>query len=104
MQVVEVIAIIVPFVLFVAVLVWWQQWQHSKADTILQRWALASGVELVSAQKRYLRTGPFLLYSRGQFVFRIVVRDQVGTQRAGWIRVGSWLAGVLSEKTEVIWD
>ena len=101
MQVVEVIAVIVPVALLVAVLVWWQR---SKADTILKRWALASGLELVSVQKRYLRTGPFLLYSRGQFVFRIVVRDGAGTQRAGWIRVGGWLAGVLADKTEVIWD
>src|SRR3954451_9279811 len=101
MQVVQTIAIFLPLALIVTVIVWWQ---HSKADTILKRWTLASGFELVSAQKRYLRTGPFLLYSRGQFVFRIVVRDHAGTQHAGWIRIGGWLAGVLSDKTEVIWD
>jgi hypothetical protein len=101
MQVIEGIALIVLFALLVAGLVWWQ---HSKADAILKQWALTSGVELVSAQNRYLRTGPFLLHSPGLFVFRIVVRDSAGTQRAGWVRVGGWLAGVLSDKTEVIWD
>lgn len=98
---IETIALIVPFALIVVALVWWQ---HSKADTILKRWALASGVELLSAQKCYLRTGPFHFSSRGQFVFRIVVREEQGTQREGWARVGGWLAGVLTDKTEVIWD
>jgi hypothetical protein len=101
MQSVEIISVLLLFALVVTLLVWWQ---HSRADEILRRWAQAAGVELVSAQKRYLRTGPFLLYSRGQFVFRIIVRDQAGTQRAGWLRAGGWLAGVLSDKTKVIWD
>ena len=101
MQIAEVIGLIIPAALFVAGLTWWQ---HSRADTILKRWALASGVEVLSAQKRYLRTGPFLFQGKGRFIFRIVVRDAEGTRRAGWIRVGGWLAGLLSDKTEVIWD
>jgi acetamidase/formamidase len=89
-------------VLLVAGLLWLQ---NSRADQIVRDWAEATGVELISAEKRYVRTGPFFLnHARGQFVFRITVRDQAGAERAGWIRVGGWLAGMLSDKTKVIWD
>lgn len=88
--------------LLVAVLAWVQ---HSKARKIVLQWAQTMEVELVSAQVRYLRTGPFFFaHSRGQFVFRILVRDQTGQERTGWLRVGGWLLGVLSAKTKVYWD
>jgi hypothetical protein len=101
MSPIEVIAIVLPAALAVAALVWWQ---HSRANEIVRQWAQRSGVELLSAQKRYLRTGPFLLYARGQFVYRVVVRDHDGADRSGWLRVGGWLAGVLSHKAEIVWD
>ena len=102
MQVIQIISVFLPIVAIFAVLVWWQ---HFRADEILQKWAQADALTLVSVQKRYLRTGPFFMdQARGQFVFRIVVRDHPGAKRAGWIRVGSWLGGVLSDKTKVIWD
>ncbi len=101
MSPVEVISIVLPAALVVVAFVWWQ---HSRASGIVRQWAQKSGVELVSAQKRYLRTGPFVLYARGQFVFRVVVRDHGCGERSGWLRVGGWLAGVLSEKAEIVWD
>ena len=101
MSALEITSVILPLGLFVAAVTWWQ---HSRANEIVRQWARSSGVELVSAQKRYLRTGPFLLYARGQFVFRVVVREHTGTERSGWLRVGGWLAGVLSNKTEIVWD
>jgi hypothetical protein len=102
MPAIQIISVLLPLALVVVAGIWWQQ---SRANKILRRWAQAADMELVSAQKRYLRTGPFLLqHTRGQFVFRIVVRDRAGMQHSGWLRVGSWLAGVLSEQTKVIWD
>ncbi len=102
MQVTEFMPVLVLLVAIAVVLVCFQR---SRADQIVQRWAQATGVELVSAQRQYLYAGPFFLrHSRGQLVYRIVVRDQAGTERAGWLRVGGWLGGVLSEKTKVIWD
>ena len=101
MQVFKIISVYLPLALIV-VFVWWL---HSRADEILKRWAQAAGLELVSAQKRYLRTGPFFLdQARGQFVYRIVVRDRAGMERAGWLRVGGWNTSVLSEETKVMWD
>jgi hypothetical protein len=101
MSPIEIILILLPVALGIAALTWWQ---HSRANEIVRQWARSNGVELLSAQKRYLRTGPFLLYARGQFVFRVVVREQGGTERSGWLRVGGWLAGVLSNKAEMVWD
>jgi hypothetical protein len=93
---------LLPVALAVAVLVWWQ---HSKAHEIVRQWAKVTDVELLSAEKRYLRTGPFFLdHARGQFVFRVVVRERAGAERSGWLRVGGWLVGVISDKTKVIWD
>ena len=93
------------FLTFTALAVLLLFWQFSRADEILQRWATANGFKVISAEKRFLRTGPFFLRStRGQFVFRIVVEDQSGTKRTGWLRVGGWMAGVLSDKAKVIWD
>lgn len=100
MLVMEIISVFLVLAFVVAAV----RWQHSRADEILKCWAQTTGVEVVSAEKRYLRLGPFLMHSRGQFVFRIVVRDQTGLQRTGWLRVGGWLAGVLSDKAEVRWD
>jgi hypothetical protein len=80
------------------------RWQYAQADKIVNRWAQANGFELVSAQMCGLQTGPFVVYARGQFVFRIVVIDRSGRQRSGWILVGSWHSGVLSDETKVKWD
>ena len=98
----EIIISFSSMALVVAVLAWGQ---HSRANQIVRQWAQTTEVELVSAQNRYLRTGPFFLENvRGQFVFRIVVRDQTGSERTGWLRVGGGLTGVLSAKTKVVWD
>jgi hypothetical protein len=102
MLVIELMSAFVPLAAVVAVLVWCQ---HSRVEKIVQQWAKTAGLELVSAQKRYWRTGPFSLRQfRGQFVFRIVVRDHAGAERTGWILVGGPVAGVLSDKVEAIWD
>ena len=88
-DILTVIQIIAAFLPIVAIIVALTCWQHSKANEILHRWAQAEGFTLISAEKRYLRTGRFFFnHSRGQFVFRIVVRDAAGAERSGWLRVG----------------
>ena len=102
MHAVQIISVLVLVVLVGGMLA---RWQLKRADEILCRWAQEEGMEVVSAHKRYFRTGPFFFrHGRGQFVFRITVRDQAGVERTGWLRVGGWLAGVMSDKTKVIWD
>lgn len=93
---------ILSIALIVGALAWIQ---HAKARELVRQWAQSSALDLVSAENRYLRTGPFFFeHVRGQFIFRVVVRDQTGTESSGWLRVGGWLTGVFSSKTKVIWD
>lgn len=102
MNVIHVILTVLPLAVAVVVLIWWQ---HTRASDILRQWAQKDGFEVISANKRYIRTGPFFMdHSRGQFVFRIVVRDRSGTKRTGWLLVGGWLAGVASNKSRISWD
>ena len=102
MQALELISTFLTPILIVAALVWFE---HSRAEVILKQWASESSLSLVSAEKRYMRTGPFFMnHYRGQFVFRVVVRYSNGKERGGWICVGGALGGVLSNKTKVIWD
>lgn len=95
------VLLFVLLLLAVAVVV---RWQYAEANKIVNRWAQRNGFELVSAQIRYWQTGPFIFYANGQLVFRIVIRDQTGMQRSGWVLVGSWHSGVLSNHTKVRWD
>jgi hypothetical protein len=97
----EIILVFLGLAVLVAVMA---RWQHFRADRILKQWAQETGIEIVSAEKRYLRLGPFFVSTRGQFVFRIVVKDQAGMQRTGWLRVGGLITGVFSDRAEVKWD
>ena len=102
LKLISIVTTILPFVMLVIAIVWWSD---KRANEILQRWAQNSELTLLFSEKRYLCTGPFFMnHFRGQMIFRIVVRDNAGTERSGWIRIGSWLVGVFSDTTRVIWD
>jgi hypothetical protein len=72
-------------------------------NTILQRWAERAGYRIVHQERRYLRTGPFLLTARGQQVFYVTVEGAVGG-RSGYVRCGHWFWGVWSDAAEVHWQ
>ena len=78
------------------------------SKTILRRWAGENGFQIISFEQRYLFfTGPFKWWSngRGQFVYRVVIRDRDGHERSGWVRCGSYLGGVLfNNDVEVRWE
>jgi hypothetical protein len=98
----QIVTTVAPLIVLVIVIV---RWSHKRANEILHHWANNEGYTLISAENRYWRTGPYFLnHYRGQMIFRIVVRDSEGRERSGWVRIGSWFAGVFSEKTHVTWD
>lgn len=98
----QIASTLAPLIVLVIVTI---RWSHKRAYEILHRWAKNDGLTLISAEKRYWRTGPYFInHARGQMIFHIVVRDSKGTERSGWVRVGSWFAGVFSDKTHVTWD
>jgi hypothetical protein len=99
-QVLGVLAIVVlaGFVAFMLYL------QIRRAQTLLRGWAKENGYEILGAEHRIFRKGPYIWSARGQAVYRVRVRDRAGVERLGWVRCGSWFAGVLSDKVESRWD
>lgn len=76
----------------------------TRSQKLLRRWAEENRYELLRARHRMFRKGPFIWSSRGQTVYRVEVRDKQGLVRKGWVRCGSWWAGVFSDKVEARWD
>jgi hypothetical protein len=77
---------------------------YGRAHAILDAWAAQNGYEILSRRQAWFR-GPFwLTSSKNQIVFRVTVRDRHGDVRKGWVRVGSWLFGVLSDEATEKWE
>lgn len=85
-----------------AVLLFFAHFQRS--DSILERWAAEEGVEILSAEYRWLARGPFFWTSNKRSVYRVQVIDRRGRTRRGWVRVGGYWLGLLSDHADVIWD
>jgi hypothetical protein len=89
---------------FAAVIVVWVVWSFSRGRTLLKRWAHENGFQIVHSEFRTLFAGPFTwTSSRNQIVYFVRVRDQVGRERSGWVRCGSFWSGIVSDETEVRW-
>jgi hypothetical protein len=92
----------VAFALFFVVSI---AWHFSRSRTLLERWSDENGYRILAAQQRFLSRGPFFwTTSKGQTVYRVKVEDRAGRVREGWVRCGSWLFGLLSNKAEARWD
>jgi len=80
-------------------------WHFRRSRNIAQQWAQDNGFELLSAERRFAFRGPFWWRtSKGQEVFRITVRDTGGRVRSGYLRVGGWVVGLLSDQADIKWD
>ena len=98
----EVACIIVPFVILAFVL---YAWRLSHSSDRLQTWASENGYTLVSVERRQMfRGGYSFTTGKGQEVFRVTVRDGEGRTRSGYVRVGGWVMGQLSDNIDVKWD
>jgi hypothetical protein len=70
-----------------------------RASDLLDKWASENGYTLIqSSYKSYIPI-------RGlRPLFYVVVENQDGDQRAGWVECGNSFFGLLSEDVEVTWD
>lgn len=50
----------------------------------LAEWAMGNGFEILSANRRWILTGPYW-YCKWPVVYRIRVRDEAGNEKAGWL-------------------
>ena len=95
--------IILVLVIAIAILAW--VWHFSRSRSILQKWADDNGYQLRQADYRWFRKGPFFwTTSRDQVVYYVTVLDQVGHERRGWVRCGSWFFGMFSNQADVKWE
>jgi hypothetical protein len=76
----------------------------TRSKYLLNKWATDNHFQLLHAEHRMFRKGPFLWSSRQQVVYRVRVRDDQSREREGWVRVGGWWIGVFSDKVEAEMD
>lgn len=93
------------FILFFAVAILTMWWHFSRSRNMVEQWARDNGMELIEAERRFLRRGTYWWRTaKGQEVFRITVRDSSGQVRRGYARVGGWFMGMMSDQVSVEWD
>jgi hypothetical protein len=80
-------------------------WHFGRSQSLLDKWAAANGYRIIRREYRNFFRGPFFWTSaKGQTVYYVIVEDQVGRTRNGWVRCGGWWMGLLSDHVEVRWD
>jgi hypothetical protein len=80
-------------------------WHFSRSNALLHQWAKQNGYRIISQEYRNLFKGPFFWTStKGQTVYYVVVEDDGGNERRGWVRCGGWWLGLLSDNVEVRWE
>ncbi|HUT01262.1 MAG TPA: hypothetical protein VM031_02310 [Phycisphaerae bacterium] len=88
-----------------ALVVFLGTWHFRRSRRLVDDWARANQLDLLSADRRFFRLGPFWWRTaRNQEVFRVTVRDADGQIRHGYVRVGGWFMGMLSGKVTAQWD
>ncbi len=81
------------------------KWTIARGNTIIRNWANQNNFELVHFERCFF-TGAFswLTTSRNQIVYFVRVRDCEKHERAGWVRCGSFLGGIIfSDEVEIKW-
>ena len=92
----------VPLVIVIAI--YGIVWRFNRSRSILDRWASGQGIEVLNAEYRVLRTGPFFFrHDENQTVYYVTIRDQVGNVRHAYLRCGGWFLGLLSDAVAVEW-
>ena len=80
-------------------------WTFSRSKSLIDEWAAENGLRLIDYEYRWFVRGPFFwTTSKSQTVYRVTVEDSQGYIRKGWVRCGSWLAGLWSHRVDVRWD
>ena len=93
---------IIGVVVLVGGCYWW--WFRS-SYTLLDNWAAQNGHTILAKELRMIRRGPFFwTSSNGQRVFYVTVRTSGGDTRRGWVRLGGFFFGLLSEHVDVRWE
>jgi hypothetical protein len=97
------------FALFWALAIFYLIRFDTRREPILHQWAARNRCRILDWEERYFFKGPYFwtnfwfAWSRPA-VFYVAVEDTHGIPRHCWVRWGSWLAGIFSDKIEVVWE
>jgi hypothetical protein len=86
------------------ILVVYYSYFFTRSRKLVRKWAEENDYTLLKMEHRLFRKGPYLLTGRNQAVFKVVVRDENGLKQTGWVRCGSWLAGIFGNDVEAQMD
>jgi hypothetical protein len=93
------------FALLAVIVVLALMWHFGRSNSLLNQWATGNGFRIISQEYRTFFKGPFFWTStKGQTVYYVVVEDQMGKRRSGWVRCGGWWFGLLSDNVDVHWE
>lgn len=80
-------------------------WGSSRGTSMLDQWAQANGLQIVSREECWFFKGPFFWTStRGQKIYRVSVLDRDGRTRSGYVRCGGYWLGLWSDHVDARWD
>jgi len=78
---------------------------YSRAQMILRTWAEENDYQMISSNMRFLSRGPYTYTLLGkQWVSHVVVRTSDGTTKTGYVKLGSFLWGVMVNRAEARLD
>lgn len=77
----------------------------SRSHDLIEQWASANGYRVMNAESRPFSRGPFFwTTSKGQTVYYVTFADAAGQYRSAYVRCGSWMGGLWSDKVDVRWE
>jgi len=76
-----------------------------KARRLLADWAAQQNLNVVSAQPRHIRCGPFRFRaSKAQQVFHVIAETDSGAIKEGFALCGGAFTGLMSHSVKVHWN
>jgi hypothetical protein len=95
--------ILVPIIAILGI--WFLVRREKRKTKMLNRWAAEQGVRLIDRDERGMVRGPYFWGTAGgQVVYRVAAEFPGGEIRHGWVRLGTWPVGLLSNEVDVKWD
>jgi hypothetical protein len=106
METEQIAVVALPFVFGICLMVYTLRWQYRTAEARLRGWAEKSQYTLLEQQRANpAGTGPMTRSAISkQVVYRVVVATPAGVRRSALVRIGSSMAGVLSQELSVEWQ
>ena len=96
---------ILPAIIFVILITAFMTYHKNSGLREVEKWAKDEGLEILSAEYRWVKRGPYFISSSNyQRIFYVTVRDESGKIKKCWIKAGGLLFGLLSDKFDIRWE